>query len=414
MRAKLSYWLQFESTVYLQLFFIFMTLALFGRQYFTFPYIALWFWLVYSFWCTRQRAILLTAIRRTKWLWLIGGLVLSYGAVIVASTVVNQGRADAWDGWERISHWLFCALVGFRLSIAHQPEMIYRLFSRWQAMMLSVLALIIVGSAAGLFPYPKLGVLDFKTKVDTIFEMLCLATYVNLFAPDLKQRERLGMGFALLLGIIGFCVAGTSRMMLPVMAGGVVLAAWIGRQKSMLIMPPLLAGALLLLVIASPEFFLKLQTIELANPVYWREKILNYRDVVWYLSLMTFAAYPWLGVGPGNIAPALENTRQSLQFIDPSNQSYLHTHNIWWNPFVACGILAGILHSLLMIYIIGFISRQLAKNETRLLAVNLLMIWYVYQFYGMVELAPAMEEIVPYVWGATGLLLGQGNDEAST
>ena len=56
--------------------------------------------------------------------------------------------------------------------------------------------------------------------------------------------------------------------------------------------------------------------------------------------------------------------------------------------------------------ILGLTLARLEGERTRALALNLLMIWLVYQFYGLVELAPTMEEIIPYVWGGTGLLAG--------
>ena len=114
----------------------------------------------------------------------------------------------------------------------------------------------------------------------------------------------------------------------------------------------------------------------------------------------------WWGVGPGNFARVSEATRQALGIADPSGQQYIHAHNIWWNPFVASGIFAGLTHALLMIYILGLTLVRLEGERTRALALNLLMIWLVYQFYGLVELAPTMEEIIPYVWGGTGLLAG--------
>ena len=119
-----------------------------------------------------------------------------------------------------------------------------------------------------------------------------------------------------------------------------------------------------------------------------------------------FATQPWWGVGPGNFARVSEATRQALGIADPSGQQYIHAHNIWWNPFVACGIFAGLTHTLLMIYVLGLTLVRLEEKRTRALALNLLMIWLVYQFYGLVELAPTMEEIIPYVWGGTGLLAG--------
>ena len=155
-----------------------------------------------------------------------------------------------------------------------------------------------------------------------------------------------------------------------------------------------------------PEIVRALAGIQLTDPLYWRLKILNHRDILWQLSLVMFAAQPWWGIGPGNFARVSEATRQAIGLIDPSRQQYVHAHNIWWNPFVACGIFAGLTHTLLMIYILGLTLARLDGERTRPLALNLLMIWLVYQFYGLVELAPTMEEIIPYVWGGTGLLAG--------
>ena len=77
--------------------------------------------------------------------------------------------------------------------------------------------------------------------------------------------------------------------------------------------------------------------------------------------------------------------------------------------FILMRRMRGPLVVLLVIFAVDVMGLTLTKLEwerTRPLALNLLMIWTVYQFYGFVELAPTMEEIIPYVWGGTGLLAG--------
>ena len=407
---RLAWWkaaLRFESPFYLNMFFLYMALSLLGKGYAAYPYMLLWLWAGYGLSKARYRRLLTEAVRGRHHLGWIGGLAVLYGVINAASTLVNQGRPDAWDGWERVFAWIFCGVVGVWLADLQPTVMIYRHFSRWQAGMLLCLSAVVVGSSLGLFPYVQLGVLDFKTKVDTIFEMLCLSVYVNVFASaNLPKRDRGLQGTALLCGMLGFAIGVTSRLMIPVMGFGVILAAWNGRNHVLRWMPLVFAVLGLAALALRPEMIRPLAGINLADPIYWQVKILNYRDIVWQLSLVMFVNHLWLGIGPGNFAAVGEATRQVIGLVDPSRQRYLHAHNLWWNPFVVCGLFGGVVHTLLMIAVVRMALGKLAWERTRPLALNLLMIWFVYQFYGLVEMAPTMEEIIPYVWGATGLLAG--------
>ena len=399
--------LRFDSIFHLDMLFLYMATSLFGRRYATYALILLALWLVHAAVRGHTRRILLDTVRGQYRVLAIGGLVLLYGFLNYASTTLNGGKAAAWDGWERVAGWIFCALAGVWLAGIHSPEPIYRRFCRWQAAMLLLLSGIIVGSALGWVPFVRLGVLDFKTKIDTILEMLVLAAYVNAIAgTDLPKRDRILQGLALAAGMAGILVMGTSRLLIPVLALGILLAAWVGRNRALALAPAVVALLGLTAFLLRPEAVRALAGIQLTDPLYWRLKILNHRDILWQLSLVMFAAQPWWGVGPGNFARVSEATRQALGIADPSGQQYIHAHNIWWNPFVACGIFAGLTHTLLMIYVMGLTLARLEEKRTRALALNLLMIWLVYQFYGLVELAPTMEEIIPYVWGGTGLLAG--------
>ena len=399
--------LRFDSVFYLDMLFLYMATSLFGRRYATYPLLVLGLWLIHTLARAHTRRRLLDTVRGRYRVLAIAGLVLLYGILNYASTTVNGGRANAWDGWERVAGWLFCGLAGVCLASIHPPAGIYRRFCRWQAAMLLLLSGIIVGSALGWVPFVRLGVLDFKTKIDTILEMLVLAAYVNAIAgTDLPKRDRILQGLALAAGMAGILVMGTSRLLIPVLALGILLAAWVGRNRALALAPAVVALLGLTAFLLRPEAVRALTGIQLTDPLYWRLKILNHRDILWQLSLVMFATQPWWGVGPGNFARVSEATRQALGIADPSGQQYIHAHNIWWNPFVASGIFAGLTHALLMIYILGLTLARLEGARTRALALNLLMIWLVYQFYGLVELAPTMEEIIPYVWGGTGLLAG--------
>lgn len=399
--------LRLDSVFYLDILFLYMVTSLFGRRYATYPLIVLGLWLIQTLARAHTRRLLLASVRGQYRVLGIGGLMLLYGVLNYVSTTLNGGRADAWDGWERVVGWLFCGLAGFCLASIHPPARIHQRFCRWQAAMLLLLSGIIVGAALGWVPFVRLGVLDFKTKIDTILEMLVLAAYVHFLAGTaLPKQDRLLQGLALVAGVAGILVIGTSRLLIPVMAMGILSAAWVGRNRALALAPAVLALLALAAFLLRPEAVRALAGIQLTDPLYWRLKILNHRDILWQLSLVMFAAQPWWGVGPGNFARVSEATRQALGIADPSGQQYIHAHNIWWNPFVASGIFAGLTHALLMIYILGLTLAMLEGARTRALALNLLMIWLVYQFYGLVELAPTMEEIIPYVWGGTGLLAG--------
>lgn len=399
--------LRFDSLVHLDIFFFYMAASLFGRRYATYALIILGLWLVQAAVRGHTRRVLLDTVRGQYRVMAIGGLVLLYGILNYASTTINGGKAAAWDGWERVVGWLFCGLLGVWLAGIHSSETVYRRCCRWQAMMLLVLSGLIVGAALDWIPFVRLGVLDFKTKIDTILEMLVLTAYVNLLAgTTLPKQDRLLQGIAMVAGVAGIAAAGTSRLLLPVLIMGILIAAWIGRNRVLTVFPALLAILGLAAFMTRPEMLKALEGLPLTEPMYWHLKILNHRDIVWQLSLVMFAAQPWWGVGPGNFARVSDATRQAIGLVDPSRQQYVHAHNIWWNPFVTCGIFAGMAHLLLMIYIMGLTLTKLEGERTRPLALNLLMIWTVYQFYGLVELAPTMEEIIPYVWGGTGLLAG--------
>ena len=410
----LKRYLSEDSGFMLQIFYLYMALALFGRKYVTFPLILLAGWLCYQlFRLIRQRR---QSAPGQVWQHIrfisILALVAAYLLVNMLSTVQNQGDSSAWDGWEKSVTWLFCLLLGGCFALYYPQRKIYAGFVYWQSAILLIFSLLSLGTHWELFAFPILGVMDYKTKKDAFFMMFVLAVYVNSFHPQADRRQRAVNWLALLLGLIAIASMGTSRLWIPVLGGGILLAAWCGRSRGLAWMPAVIAAAVLAGLLLRPDLLQRLTTITMADPLFWRLKVLNYRDIVWQLSLLAFSAKPWLGIGPGNFMQTVEQIRQSIGLVDPSGQRYLHAHNIFWNPFVVCGVVGGLIHGLLMVQIVGFIAERFSQPRTQRLALNLLMVWFVYWAYGLVEMAPAMEEVIPFVWGATGLLAFDKTDTA--
>ncbi len=74
--------------------------------------------------------------------------------------------------------------------------------------------------------------------------------------------------------------------------------------------------------------------------------------------------------------------------------------------FVAHGVVAGIAFITLLALILRLVFNSLKDPELAPLGLMVAGIWFFALTYGLVELTPASREMVPLLWGTSGLLAG--------
>ncbi len=133
------------------------------------------------------------------------------------------------------------------------------------------------------------------------------------------------------------------------------------------------------------------------------ESFLSFRPQGWFASLSMIGENPWLGVGSGQFNRFYE----ALLPLLPGKRLVLaHTHCLYLVHFVAHGIIAGLSFITLLALNLRLTFKALKDFEFAPFGLMLSGIWYFYLTYGLVELSPAFRELVPLVWGSSGLLAG--------
>ena len=133
------------------------------------------------------------------------------------------------------------------------------------------------------------------------------------------------------------------------------------------------------------------------------ESFLSFRPQGWLASLSLIRENPWTGIGSG----LYKQFYEVLLPLLPGKKVVLsHSHCLYLVYFVAHGVVAGIAFITLLALILRLVFNSLKYPELAPLGLMVAGIWFFALTYGLVELTPASRELVPLVWGISGVLAG--------
>ncbi|WP_367337532.1 O-antigen ligase family protein [Aminivibrio sp.] len=133
------------------------------------------------------------------------------------------------------------------------------------------------------------------------------------------------------------------------------------------------------------------------------ESFLSFRPQGWLASLSLIRENPWTGIGSG----LYKQFYEVLLPLLPGKKVVLsHSHCLYLVYFVAHGVVAGIAFITLLALILRLVFNSLKDPELAPLGLMVAGIWFFALTYGLVELTPASREMVPLLWGTSGLLAG--------
>ena len=133
------------------------------------------------------------------------------------------------------------------------------------------------------------------------------------------------------------------------------------------------------------------------------ESFLSFRPQGWLASLSLIRENPWTGIGSG----LYKQFYEVLLPLLPGKKLVLpHSHCLYLVHFVAHGAAAGLSFITLLALNLRLVLNSLKKPELEPLGLMVVGIWFFALTYGLVELTPASRELVPLVWGTSGLLAG--------
>ncbi len=133
------------------------------------------------------------------------------------------------------------------------------------------------------------------------------------------------------------------------------------------------------------------------------ESFLSFRPQGWLASLSLIRENPLTGIGSG----LYKQFYEALLPLLPGKKVVLsHSHCLYLVYFVAHGVAAGIAFITLLALILRLVFNSLKDPELAPLGLMVAGIWFFALTYGLVELTPASREMVPLLWGTSGLLAG--------
>jgi len=133
------------------------------------------------------------------------------------------------------------------------------------------------------------------------------------------------------------------------------------------------------------------------------ESFLSFRPQSWLASLTMVQENPWTGIGSG----LYKEFYKTLLPLLPGKKAVLsHSHCMYLVHFVAHGVVGGLAFISLLAFNLRMVFSSMKDGELAPFALLTAGIWFFFLTYGLVELTPASRELVPLVWGSSGILAG--------
>ncbi len=392
----------------LHLFCLCLGAGFFGVGYAALPVVVLFCWMVVKI---RDCADTVTGIFRDDpnlFIWLFFAVFLLF---VIISDVVNGGK------WTHLEGGLYNLAIGFFLvtgalvAISHPQKKVIASYAGWIACWTVLLLLLLEVRFAGIYPYHH-GVFD---NTNVLFTVVTMAGVVNLvFFMELPLRVT-AMKWVFLACAVWAALAvirySTSEALLPVLiAVSVLLIVFSDNHKSMAVL-----GVVLFFTAfycSFSETILKsLGSVDFVSVDFWR-RFSNQREAVWTVTARMISQHPLLGVGSGRFPEISTEILRANTDIKLRLPYYMHSHSIWVRHMAVHGLIAGTAFIGLLLSAARRVLYSYKKEKVLAFPLAVLGLLLVYFLYGLVECAPFFEELIPFVWGSLGLLMGMGNTDA--
>ena len=384
----------------MHVFFIAQGISLFGVGYAALPMLLLVLWLCWITIKTPDVFKDLFADDRCYWVWIY---YLLFIIMVFVSDLAVGGKLTHLDGPLYSLSLGIYMLLGYLVARIYNLDEVLMLAHRWLAFWIFLLLSIaeiyyreVYRYHHGIFTHPHvfysglvMMALAFLVFTIEYFEYKKVFSWVSCF-----------LALWALFSVYKYSISDIVPHLF--MAGTILVMLFSRKRYSMYILTVLILGGALSVAFNS-QILSKLQAVNLIPQDLWMD-LLNHREFVWTVSIRILGQHPFLGIGSGNFNPVCKEILANMGALD--SEGFAHTHNIFFQCAVTHGLIAGFAFIGLMLSVFRFAIRSLktVSNETMTWAT--LAILFVYVFHGQVDIAPCNEEMIPFIWGCFGLLMG--------
>lgn len=390
----------------MHVFFISQGITLFGVGYVILPVLLLLFWLVRTAIKTPDVFKDLFTDNRCYWVWIY---YLLFIVMVCISDLMVGGRLTHVEGPLYNLALGIYMLLGYLVAKSYDSDEVFEHAHRWLALWLFLLLAIAEIYCHEIYRYHH-GVF---AHTHVFFSGLVMVALVNVvFIIERFEYKKILSWFSCILALWAlFSVYKYSISdIVPhlYIAGAVLVLLLSGRKHSMSILFFLMLGTAVFIILNS-HILTKLQNIDLTSQSFWMG-LLNHREYVWTVTLRIFGQHPLLGVGSRNFSSLCREILAEMGLTSP--EDFSHSHNIFFQNVVAHGFIAGFAYLGIFLSLFRLVVRSLKTVSSEIMTWAVFSILFVYVFHGLVDVAPYNEEIIPFIWGSVGLLMGMVVKEA--
>lgn len=390
----------------MHVFFISQGITLFGVGYVILPVLLLLFWLVRTAIKTPDVFKDLFTDNRCYWVWIY---YLLFIVMVCISDLMVGGRLTHVEGPLYNLALGIYMLLGYLVAKSYDSDEVFEHAHRWLALWLFLLLAIAEIYYHEIYRYHH-GVF---AHTHVFFSGLVMVALVNVvFIIERFEYKKILSWFSCILALWAlFSVYKYSISdIVPhlYIAGAVLVLLLSGRKHSMSILFFLMLGTAVFIILNS-HILTKLQNIDLTSQSFWMG-LLNHREYVWTVTLRIFGQHPLLGVGSRNFSSLCREILAEMGLTSP--EVFSHSHNIFFQNVVAHGFIAGFAYLGIFLSLFRLVVRSLKTVSREIMTWAVFSILFVYVFHGLVDVAPYNEEIIPFIWGSVGLLMGMVVKEA--
>ena len=392
----------------MHVFFISQGVSLFGIGYAVLPVLILLFWLVKTAIKTPGMFKDLFTDDRCYWVWIY---YLLFIVTVIISDLTVGGKLTHLDGPLYNLALGVYMLLGYLVAKSYDSDEVFDHAHRWLALWLFLLLIVAEIYYHEIYRYHH----GIFAHTHVFFSGLVMIALVNVvFLIERFEYKRILLWFSCILALWALFSAykySISNIVPHLYIVGVVLLLLLsGRRHSMSILTFLLLGTAVFIALNS-NVLTKLQNIDLTSQGLWMN-LLNLREYVWTATLRICGRHPLLGVGSRNFSFVCKEILAEMGIVTP--EDFAHSHNIFFQSVVAHGFIAGFAYLGIMLSLFRLVVRSLKSVSNEIMTWAVFSILFVYVLHGLVDVAPYNEELIPFIWGSVGLLMGMVAKEVKT
>lgn len=336
-------------------------------------------------------------------------LIFSWAFLFVLSFisdfVVNSGKSSGDEGIFSILAWAIFFVLGYISSFSVSFKKTLKFYMR-SLIGAYIIVFAFFYGVPFIFSQPYLhGAFKNINILTSLVLILISATLGILWDKNYSKLER-GILLTFAVMAILFCFfSATSDMSIPLLFLSIfILSVIIGSKKIDLY------WAIFLVTVGVISFFLKdpismvLKDLNLIGWPFWKS-FFNHRDEVWSFSIWMLAKSPLWGIGTGNFTEIYQALLME-KGLSGSLKHYNHSHMIFLHQAVIHGIFAFLAYIGMVFFVLRGVVFAIKNEFTSHLGTSIFGIWLCFCIYGLVENAVGFRELIPFIWGSTGVLFG--------